>query len=151
MTKTIVITSGKGGVGKTTISVNTALEISRRNFLTCLFDADLGLANVDILLGLQPENTLDDVIFGDKELDEIILHPEIGIEIKMLHQSSTRSGMIPDELNQPLGILRLQRVLPQKKMIATADRLPGYFINSGTETCFWSARGRRVLWLQGKR
>ncbi len=81
MTKTIVITSGKGGVGKTTISVNTALEISRRNFLTCLFDADLGLANVDILLGLQPENTLDDVIFGDKELDEIILHPEIGIEI----------------------------------------------------------------------
>jgi len=81
VTKTIVITSGKGGVGKTTISVNTALEISRRNFLTCLFDADLGLANVDILLGLQPENTLDDVIFGDKELDEIILHPEIGIEI----------------------------------------------------------------------
>ena len=81
MTKTIVITSGKGGVGKTNISVNTALEISRRNFLTCLFDADLGLANVDILLGLQPENTLDDVIFGDKELDEIILHPEIGIEI----------------------------------------------------------------------
>ena len=81
MTKTIVITSGKGGVGKTNISVNMALEISRRDFLTCLFDADLGLANVDILLGLRPEKTLDDVIFGESKLDEIILHPEIGIEI----------------------------------------------------------------------
>jgi len=81
VTKTIVITSGKGGVGKTNISVNMALEISRRDFLTCLFDADLGLANVDILLGLRPEKTLDDVIFGESKLDEIILHPEIGIEI----------------------------------------------------------------------
>ena len=58
-----------------------ALEISRRDYLTCLFDADLGLANVDILLGIQPEKTLDDVIFGESNLDEIILHPEIGIEI----------------------------------------------------------------------
>ena len=81
MTKTIVITSGKGGVGKTTISVNTALELSRQGCRTCLFDADFGLANVDILLGLQPEKTLNDVICGDQNLEDIILHSEAGIDI----------------------------------------------------------------------
>ncbi len=53
MTQTIVITSGKGGVGKTNISVNTAIELAQRNYRTCLFDADLGLANVNILLGIR--------------------------------------------------------------------------------------------------
>jgi len=81
VTKTIVITSGKGGVGKTNISVNTALELSRQGFRTCLFDADFGLANVDILLGLQPEKTLNDVICGDQNLEDIILHSEAGIDI----------------------------------------------------------------------
>ncbi len=81
MTKTIVITSGKGGVGKTNISVNTALELYQRKYRTCLFDADLGLANVDLLLGLHPKKTLDDCIFGEKQLDEIILHSQFGIDI----------------------------------------------------------------------
>lgn len=81
MTKTIVITSGKAGVGKTNISVNTALELSRQGFRTCLLDADFGLANVDILLGLPPEKTLDDVICGDQNLEDIILHSEAGIDI----------------------------------------------------------------------
>ena len=81
MTKTIVITSGKGGVGKTNISVNTALELSKRGCRTCLFDADFGLANVDIILGLHPEKTLNDVISGDKNLEDIILHLQTGIDI----------------------------------------------------------------------
>ncbi|MCK5516213.1 MAG: HDOD domain-containing protein [Desulfobulbaceae bacterium] len=81
MTQTIVITSGKDGVGKTNISVNTALEISRQNFKTCLFDADLGLTKTGIISGLQPEYTLDDFIFEDKKLDEIILHSSKGIDI----------------------------------------------------------------------
>jgi flagellar biosynthesis protein FlhG len=81
MTQTIVITSGKGGVGKTNISVNMAIELARRDFRTCLFDADLGLANVNILLGIDPEYTLDDYIFGDKSLDEIILQTKFGIDV----------------------------------------------------------------------
>jgi putative nucleotidyltransferase with HDIG domain len=81
MTQTIVITSGKGGVGKTNISVNMAIELARRDFRTCLFDADLGLANVNILLGIDPEYTLDDYIFGDKSLDEIILETKFGIDV----------------------------------------------------------------------
>ncbi len=81
MTQTIVISSGKGGVGKTNISVNAAIELAQRNYRTCLFDADLGLANVCILLGIQPENTLDDYIFGDKNLSEIILPTKFGIDV----------------------------------------------------------------------
>ncbi len=81
MTQTIVITSGKGGVGKTNISVNTAIELARRNYRTCLFDADLGLANVNILLGIDPDYTLDDYIFGDRSLDDIILKTRFGIDV----------------------------------------------------------------------
>jgi flagellar biosynthesis protein FlhG len=81
MTKTIVITSGKGGVGKTNISVNVAIELAQRNYRTCLFDADLGLANVNILLGIDPEYTLDDYIFGDKSLEEIVLQTKFGIDV----------------------------------------------------------------------
>lgn len=81
MTQTIVITSGKGGVGKTNISVNTAIELAERNYRTCLLDADLGLANVNILLGIDPEHTLDDYIFGDKNLDEIVLRTKFGIDV----------------------------------------------------------------------
>ncbi len=81
MTQTLVITSGKGGVGKTNISVNIALELARRNFRTCLLDADLGLANVNILLGINPEYTLDDYIFGDKNLTDIIYKTQFGIDV----------------------------------------------------------------------
>ncbi|GAB6194100.1 HDOD domain-containing protein [Desulfocastanea catecholica] len=81
MTQTIVISSGKGGVGKTNISVNAAIELAQRNYRTCLLDADLGLANVNILLGINPENSLDDYIFGDKNLNEIILPTKFGIDV----------------------------------------------------------------------
>lgn len=81
MTQTIVITSGKGGVGKTNISVNTAIALAQQNHRTCLFDADLGLANVDILLGIHPEFTLDNYIFGDKNLNEVVIQTRFGIDV----------------------------------------------------------------------
>ena len=81
MTQTIVFTSGKGGVGKTNVCVNTAIGLAQRNYRTCLFDADLGLGNVNILLGINPENTLDDYIFGDKTLDEIVTQTKFGVDI----------------------------------------------------------------------
>ena len=81
MTQTIVITSGKRGVGKTYISVNTAIELARRNYRTCLFDADMGLANVNILLGINPEYSFDDYIFGNKILDEIVIETKFGVDI----------------------------------------------------------------------
>jgi len=81
MTQTIVITSGKGGVGKSNISANTAIELAQRNYRTCLFDADLGLANVNILLGIHPEYTLDDCIIGNKSLKEVVCKTKFGIDV----------------------------------------------------------------------
>ena len=81
MTKTLVITSGKGGVGKTNLSVNTAIELAKRQQRVCLFDGDLGLANVNILLGINTEQTLDDVIYGSTPLRDIIFSTEYGIDI----------------------------------------------------------------------
>jgi len=81
MTRTITVTSGKGGVGKTCISVNLAIQIATLGYRTCLFDADLGLANVNILLGLYPEYNLEDVILSHRNLKDVTLRNHEGIDI----------------------------------------------------------------------
>lgn len=81
MPRVITITSGKGGVGKTSISLNLALELASANQRVCLFDADLGLANINILTGIQPENDLESVIDGRRKLSEIIIKNYQGIDI----------------------------------------------------------------------
>jgi len=81
MTRIITITSGKGGVGKTNISVNLALYLAARGYRTCLFDADLGLANINILLGLNPEYDLEDVILNQKSIENILIRNYHGIDI----------------------------------------------------------------------
>lgn len=67
------VTSGKGGVGKTSLSVNVACEFSRRGYRTIIIDTDLGLANAHILAGIKPEKTLSDYIAGTAELADIIV------------------------------------------------------------------------------
>ncbi|MEB3285190.1 MAG: MinD/ParA family protein [Candidatus Sericytochromatia bacterium] len=71
--RVIVVTSGKGGVGKTNITVNLALALAKREKRTVLFDADLGMANVDVILGVSPKAHLGDVIAGRKSLDDVLL------------------------------------------------------------------------------
>ena len=68
------VTSGKGGVGKTSIAVNLACEFSRRGLRTVLLDADLGLANAHILAGMRPTKTLCDYIDGTATLADIAEH-----------------------------------------------------------------------------
>ena len=72
MTTTIAIASGKGGVGKTTIAVNLSLALTKQNKDTLLLDADLGMANSHILLGINPKYSLEDFVSGNKSLDEVI-------------------------------------------------------------------------------
>ena len=71
--RTVAVTSGKGGVGKTNIVTNLAIAMARRGKKVLLVDADLSLANVDVLLGLQPKYNLSHVISGEKRLREIVL------------------------------------------------------------------------------
>ncbi len=70
--RVIAVTSGKGGVGKTNVSVNLALAFARKGLRVLVMDADLGLANVDVLLGLIPQFTLVHVLQGLKTLPEIV-------------------------------------------------------------------------------
>lgn len=78
--KIIAITSGKGGVGKTSLTVNLGVALSQNEHKVCLFDADTNLANINIMLRLSPEFTLEQVIKGEKTINEIVLNKS-GIDI----------------------------------------------------------------------
>ncbi len=79
--RVIAVTSGKGGVGKSNIVANLAVEMSRRGRKVLVLDADLGLANVDILLGLAPVGHLGDVVSGNRDIDDIILHGPEDVDV----------------------------------------------------------------------
>ena len=114
--RVIAVTSGKGGVGKTNISVNLAASLSLAGQRVMLMDADLGLANVDVLLGLEPHYDLQHVISGEKSLDEIIVQGPLGIHVvpassgveKMAELTSVEHASLIaafSELKQPIDIL----------------------------------------------
>jgi flagellar biosynthesis protein FlhG len=81
ITRVISFTSGKGGVGKTHTIVNTAIALAKRGKTVLVLDADLGLANVNVLLGIQPKYTLHDFFQGRKKLSEILITGPEGISI----------------------------------------------------------------------
>lgn len=79
--KVIAVTSGKGGVGKTNVSVNLACQLARQGQRVLLMDADLGLGNVDIMLGLRPKWNLSHVIEGKCDIADIVIKGPHGIAI----------------------------------------------------------------------
>lgn len=79
--RSVAITSGKGGVGKTSIAANLACVLSQMGTRVLLLDADMGLANVDVLLGLAPEKTIRDFLAGRCGLDEVVMEGPGGIRI----------------------------------------------------------------------
>lgn len=79
MLRTIAILSGKGGVGKTSVSVNLASAMRDDGQRVALLDADLGMANVDLLCGITPQYTLYNIIRGDKTMEEVLVTTEKGL------------------------------------------------------------------------
>jgi len=69
----IAVTSGKGGVGKTNIAVNLSVALGRRGARVLAIDADLGLANMDIVMGLAPTFTVAELVRGEAAIDEVLL------------------------------------------------------------------------------
>jgi len=79
--KVIAVTSGKGGVGKTNVVANLAVALARLGKSVVILDADLGLGNVDVLLGIIPKYTIEHVLLGEKTLPEIMIDGPLGIKI----------------------------------------------------------------------
>lgn len=105
--RVISVTSGKGGVGKTNITVNLAYLLSERNKKTLVLDADAGLANVDVILGINPLYNLSHVLKGEKTVTETLLEGPGGIKIlpsasgipEMTDLSRGQKLTLIDELN----------------------------------------------------
>ncbi|NLW56916.1 MAG: MinD/ParA family protein [Firmicutes bacterium] len=79
--RTIAITSGKGGVGKTNLSVNLAIHLSKLGQKVTLIDTDLGLANIDLIMGLTPKYHLGHFLSGDQSLSDIVLDGPAGVKV----------------------------------------------------------------------
>lgn len=79
--KVISVTSGKGGVGKTNIALNLGLSLSLQGKKVLLLDADLGLANINVLLGLEPKSTIEQVLAGQSAIDDVIVHYRDDLDI----------------------------------------------------------------------
>jgi flagellar biosynthesis protein FlhG len=81
MVKVIAVTGGKGGVGKTNVTLNLAMAMAQMGKRVLVLDADLGLANCDVMLGLRVERNLSHVLSGEAELDDILVTGPFGIKI----------------------------------------------------------------------
>ena len=100
----IAVASGKGGVGKTNVSANLALSLVESGKEVLLMDADLGLANVDLLLGLHAEHNLSHVINGERTLEEVIIEGPMGL--KIIPAASGTQMMSELSQEQHAGIIR---------------------------------------------
>lgn len=79
--RTITVTSGKGGVGKTSVVANMAICLAQSGQRVIILDADLGMANIDVVFGIRPKYNLMDVVNGNMSIDEIMVPGPSGIQI----------------------------------------------------------------------
>lgn len=107
--RTIAITSGKGGVGKTFVSANLAAALARTGRTVLLLDADLGLANLDIVFNVHPTVTLHDVMSGSAEMDAAVIEVQPGVFVlpaaSGLLEYSSLTGEVQTELTTVIADL----------------------------------------------
>lgn len=102
LARTVAVTSGKGGVGKTFFSANLAAALTRQGFKVLVLDADLGLANLDVVLNLYPKITLHDVFTGKAELEEAILPAPGGFHVLLAGSGLVEYSRLTPEVRDQL-------------------------------------------------
>lgn len=138
--RVICVGGGKGGVGKTSVSVNLAIALAKLKKRVLLFDGDLGLANVDVMLGLTVRHTLADVLSGSVNLKDILVEGPEGVRI-----IPTTSGQeIMTQLSNPeyAGVITAFHELSTLADYLIVDTAAGI---SKSVTSFLSASNEVVL------
>jgi flagellar biosynthesis protein FlhG len=120
-TKVITVTSGKGGVGKTNVVANLGVGLARAGKRVLVLDADLGLGNIDVLLGLVPRYTLEHVLSGSHHLSDIIIEGPAGIHVLPAGSGLPRLTSLTD----------LQQLILQSELENVADRAEVLLIDTG--------------------
>ena len=121
--KVIAVSSGKGGVGKTNVSVNLAAALAKDGKEVLLMDADLGLANVDVLLGLNPSYDLSHVISGERSLEEVMIDGPANI--KVIPASSGVSRMANLTTAEQMGLINAFNELGHAIDVMVVDTAAG--------------------------
>lgn len=121
--RVLAVASGKGGVGKTNLSVNLSVALAQRGNEVMLMDADLGLANADVLLGLRPIYNLSHVLSGERSLEEIIIRGPSGLHL--VPAASGIQGMADLNSLQHAGIIRAFSELSHKIDVLVIDTAAG--------------------------
>jgi len=119
----IAVTGGKGGTGKTTVAVNLATALAQAGRRVLLLDGDLGLASVDVLLGLTPKHTLEQVLDGTARLEEIVLRTAEGVGV--IPAASGVARMARLKATDHAAIIRGFASLPGDYEILVVDTAPG--------------------------
>jgi flagellar biosynthesis protein FlhG len=123
----IAILSGKGGVGKSNVAVNLALALAEMGLDVALLDADLGLANIDILFGVTPKFNLGHVVRGEKELSDVVF--KVGERVSIIPGGVGLRDLVElDEQNQTLMISRLSFLEEEADMLII-DESAGIYKN----------------------
>ena len=108
----LAVTSGKGGVGKTFFSANLSAALAARGARVLVLDADLGLANLDVVLNLQPKITLHDVFTGKASLDEAILPAPGGFSVLLAGSGLVEYSRLTPQVREQLVDI-IERLAPR--------------------------------------
>ncbi|GAB2665403.1 MinD/ParA family protein [Vibrio panuliri] len=123
LTKVISVTGGKGGVGKSNVTLGLAICMARQGKKVMVLDADLGLANVDVMLGIRPTRNLGHVLAGECDLADAIVEGPFGI--KIIPATSGTQSMTELTHAQHVGLIRAFGSLEDEMDVLLIDTAAG--------------------------